>query len=267
MVNVQTACRVKTFAWSPDFKRSLGIIDSPIDKQSILRLEDSREIDRRILVCRHNIPRSLVTHKMGRQKRVRFNHRRSQRTEKPTAFALVTLVKTHQHGIRPENHLRKHLVAPRALEPDNLGTRSHERLPVGLVSRVRIKPDFRLGAEKRGYLRLSALRPRDAIVVIVVVIVCIGARLEFEIFPVLEIRNRLARPGIDIPVIALALHHRPGISAKTRIVVRHATDNMRSIARSSRIPTEWRLQVNRQIRPCRDCQKQCGDKSQTTVFH
>ena len=204
---------------------------------------------------------------MSRQKRVCLNHRRRQRTEKPTAFALVTLIKTHQHGIRTENHLRKHLVAPRTLEPHNLGTRRHERLLIGLVSRVRIKPNFRLGTEKRGYPRLSALRPRNAIVVIVVVVIRIGTRLEFEIFPILETCNRLARPGIDIPVVALALHHRPGISAKTRIVIRYATDNMRSIARSSRIPTERGLQMNRQIRPRRDCQKQWGDKSQTTVFH
>ena len=134
VINVKYPRRVKAFALRSYRKRGLGSCRRAIHIDGIPRSEDRRQIDDRIGIRRHNIPRSLVADKVSALYRVRRHHRGRNRAVEPTALRSIARNEPHQHGIRTENHLRQGLVTPRALEPHNFRTRSHERLLVGTVS-------------------------------------------------------------------------------------------------------------------------------------
>ena len=134
VINVKYPRRVKAFALAPDFKRRLGCVRRPVDKHRVGGRKCRSKFHDGGTVCRECIPRGLVADKVSTLYRVRRHHRGRNRAVEPPALRGIARNEPHQHGIRTENHLRQGLVPPRALEPHNFRTRSHERLLVGTVS-------------------------------------------------------------------------------------------------------------------------------------
>ena len=247
-------------------RRSLGSID--ID--SVVGLERGRKVNRKVRIGRDRKPRSLVTREIGRLRRVSGHHRRSHRAVDPATFRVVARNKAHQHRIHAKVHLRERLVAPGALEPHHLRARSHERLGVLTRRGIRVQPNFGIRTEKTAYREFLFATgiPIDAGIVVEIDIGRVGAELEVELHPFLEIGQGLAGPRVHIPVVALFGHDRLGSRPITgRVITASTTQNMRDIIGRSRIITKGRLDMHGQIGPCNSKKKEKNRNYRQGTFH
>ena len=266
VVNMEHASRVKAFPLRPDRKRHIGIKRRAVHIDGIARRQSQRKINDGFAIRRHGIPWGLVTDKIGALGGIRRHHRRSNRTVEPPALRCISGNKAHQYGIGPEKHLRQGLVTPWALEPHYLGSRSHEGLLIRSI-RLRIEPELRFRTEKLAHLELVRA-PRDTVVLVVVVIRGIRAGLDIETHPVLEIGKRLPFPCVGEPSVTVACHHRPGIRAKTGVVVTTRTaQNMRHIVCPCSIVTPWGLKMQNKVGPCRGTEQEKQTNTQTHALH
>ena len=236
VIDMQPPRRVETFPLRTYRKRRFRSTSRTVDIDRIRGGKGRRKFHHRIAIRREGEPRSLVAYKVSVLHRVCRHHRRRHGTVEPSALRSIARHKAHQHGIRPENHLRKRTVPPRALEPHDLRTRCHERLLVRPV-RLRVHPEFRFRTEELANLELIRA-PCDTVVLVVVVIRSIRTRLYVETHPVLEIGQRLAHPRIGEPAVPIGLHHRRRSRVEMRIVVAtRTTQHMRHIIAPCRIVT------------------------------
>ena len=227
VVHMQGTRRIETFPQRAD----LGIYRRP------RRAVHENRIQHREIVAqlhhplgRHRHVGRIQADKVDGLQRVPRKHRRRHRPVKPAALARVILRETHHHRIFAQNHLRQRLVAPRTLEPHQLGTRSHERLGKTLVRRIRVEPHLGIGTEQRAHLELAALFPGFAVIVVVITISRVRIDAHRKGHPVLKIRHVLV-PGIAEPAITLIGRNRRGTRTKRRIVATASpTKNMQEKA-------------------------------------